>query len=117
MIIFIFNVRIGTHFLMLLGTLMCCSTFAYGIIIKNDPPLVLPWNQQHCMPDPSSDEWCAIRLEPTFGWSFYLVLFTGIVTFFAGVLLFLTDFFRPRWSAAWFHHSVIEEDEEFVVVR
>ena len=115
-LIFVFNVRIGTHFLMLLGTLMICAVFAFGAIIMNDPPLLLPWNQANCHPDPTADNWCAIQLVPTFGWSFYLVLVTGIVTFFLGLALFVLDFFRPRWVAAWFHHNIIEEDEDFIVV-
>ena len=101
---------------MLLGVLMVCACFAYGMIIINDPHIVLPWNRADCHPDPANNEWCAIQMTPSFGWSFYIVLATGIVTFLVGVLLFMTDFFRPRWVASWFHHNVIEEDEEFVVV-
>ncbi len=117
MIIFIFNVRIGIHFLMLLGTLMICACFSYGLIIINQPHIVLPWNRAHCTPDPADDEWCALLMRPSFGWSWYLVLFTGIITFFCGVVLYIIDFFLPRYTAAVFHHSIIEADDEFRSVR
>ncbi len=113
MLIFVFNVRIGTHFMMLLGILMICSVTAYGFVIINDPHIVLPWNRADCHPNAANGEWCTLIMTPTFGWSFYLVLFTGIFVFFGGVALFALDFFFPRYSAALFHHSVIEADDEF----
>ena len=113
MIIFIFNVRIGIHFMMLLGILMICACMSYGIIIINQPHIVLPWNRANCEPDPENDEWCTLIMRPSFGWSWYLVLFTGLATFFSGVVLFIIDFFLPRYTAAVFHHSIIEADDEF----
>ena len=112
-LIFVFNVRIGTHFMMLLGILMICAVTAYGIVIINDPHIVLPWNRADCEPNPEDGEWCTLIMEPTFGWSFYLVLFTGLAVFFTGVVLFFLDFFVPRYTAAIFHHNIIEADEDF----
>ena len=115
-LIFIFNVRIGIHFFMLLGIIMICSIFSYGVIILNSPPLVLPWSEADCEPDASQDEWCTLIMEPKFGWSWYLVLFTGLAVFFTGVILFFIDFFRPRWITPLFHHNILEEDQEFIQV-
>ena len=95
---------------------MICAVAAFGIIIINDPPLKLPWNRANCHPNAERGEWCTLFLEPTFGWSFYLVLLTGIAVFIAGVVLYFVDFFYPRATAALFHHSVIEADEELIDV-
>ena len=99
---------------MLLGIIMICSIFSYGVIILNSPPLVLPWSEADCEPDASEDEWCTLIMKPTFGWSWYLVLFTGLAVFFTGVILFFIDYFIPRWTAPIFHHSIVEADEEFI---
>lgn len=96
---------------------MIMACFSYGMIIINEPHIVLPWNRADCTPNPSQGEWCATRLYPSFGWSWYLVLFTGIAVFIGGVVLYFIDFFVPRWTAPWFHHNIIEEDEEFLTVQ
>ena len=114
---FIWNIRYGLHLTMLLGVLMIMCCIAYGVIIYNEPHIVLPWNRADCTPNLSEGEWCALQLRPNFGWSWYLVLLTGICVFIGGVVLFLIDFFVPRWTAPLFHHNIIEEDEEFLIVR
>jgi hypothetical protein len=91
---------------------MAC--FAFGIIIYNEPHIVLPWNRADCHPDVANNEWCAVQLLPTFGWSWYLVLLTGIAVVAIGGILTIIDFFVPRWTATWFHHNIIEEDEELL---
>ena len=96
----------------ILGLIMVLACFSFGLIIYNEPKMVLPWNMPECdggMMD------CTIFLDPQFGWSWYLVLFTGIAVFFVGVFLYLMDFFVPRLTAQIFHHSVLEDDELFEV--
>lgn len=56
-----------------------------------------------------------VFLQPHYGWSFYLVIITGIITFALACVVLLMDFFFPRKIAVVFHHSVVEEDEFFQV--
>ena len=115
--VFIFNIRYGAQLMVLLGTLMIMACGAYGLIILNEPHIRLPWSAADCHPNPSQNEWCALAMEPSFGWSFYLVLFTGLAVFFTGGILYFLDFFFPRYTAPLFHHNIIEEDEEFLEVN
>ena len=101
---------------MLLGILMIMACGAYGLVILNKPHIRLPWNRAGCDPNPSAGEWCAQAMVPHFGWSWGLVLATGILVFIMGVVLFIVDFFVPRWTAPLFHHNIIEADEEFLTV-
>ena len=101
---------------MLLGIIMIMACGAYGLVIHNKPHIRLPWNRANCHPNPSTGEWCATAMVPHFGWSWGLVLATGILVFIMGVVLFIVDFFVPRWTAPLFHHNIIEADEEFLTV-
>lgn len=115
--VFIFNIRYGAQLMILLGVLMIMACGAFGLIILNQPHIRLPWSAADCTPNPNSNEWCAIAMVPSFGWSFYLVLFTGLAVFFTGGILYILDFFFPRYTAPLFHHNIIEEDEEFLEVN
>lgn len=89
------------------GLIMCLASFAYAIIIINDPLFVLPFA------DNLGEK---VELAPHFGWSWYLNLLTGIaVIILSNVILFMNYFF-PRKIAAVFHHGVVEEDEFFQVI-
>ena len=88
------------------GLVMILACFCYGVIIINDPPMIFPFANDHGE---------RVTLDPHFGWSWYLTLFTGIaVVVLSIVILFMTYFF-PRQIAVVFHHSVVEEDEFFQV--
>ena len=104
-LLYIWVVRLGAWFTILTGSLMVFSVFAYSLIIINDPEFKLPF----------ANEGGTEFLEPTFGWSWYLVLLTGIGTIAIGIVVLLMDYFMPRRIAVVFHHSVVEEDDFFEV--
>ena len=81
---------------------MILAIFFYGIIIKNDPELKIPFGP--------GDEY---TLEPQFGWSFYLTLFTGLGCVVLGCLIWALDFFVPRKIAIVFNQIFVEDDEFF----
>ena len=91
--------------MVLTGLIMILAVFAFGVIVINDPELKIPFADDHT----------AVFIEPKFGWSFYLPLFTGIALFFLGIAIYMMDYFIPRKIAAVFHHSIVEEDEFFQV--
>ena len=105
-ILYIFVIRLGAYFTMLTGIIMILACFSYGIIIINDPPLKIPF---------ANPENGVVFLEPHFGWSWYLPLFTGIAVLVLGAVVLFLDFFMPRKIATVFHHSIVEEDEFFAV--
>lgn len=98
----------------ILGIMMVFACFSYGIILINQPPLVLPWNRPEC-PRMNMEEDCTIFMRPEFGWSFYLVLITGIITVILALIVLIMDYFFPRLIAPVFHHSIVEDDEIFTV--
>ena len=91
---------------MMTGITMVLACFAYGIIILNDPKMKIPF---------FNPEEMAVFVDPHFGWSWYLPLFTGIATLILGLVIAILDFFFPRKIAVVFHHSIVEEDEFFAV--
>ena len=114
-ILFIFLIRYAAILMAIMGFLMIFACFAYGVIILNIPPLVLPWNRPHCpLPgiDPST---CNIRMAPALHWCWYLTLVTGLATFFLALLILFLDFFFPRIIAPVFHHNIVEDDDFFAV--
>ena len=78
---------------------MILAVFFYGIIIMNDPELVIPFNAED-------------RLHPTFGSSFYFSLFTGFFCIFIGCLIWALDFFAPQKTAVMFNHTAAEFCQE-----
>ena len=81
---------------------MIMAIFLYGIIIINDPELKIPFG-------PGDD----YTIQPHFGWSYYLALFTGLGCIFVGCLIWALDFFVPRQIALVFNRSIVEDDEFF----
>ena len=98
-LLYIFVIRLGAWFTVITGSLMILSVFSYGIIIINDPPLELPFQDA--------------VLKPSFGWSWWLTLWTGVGSFFLGIFILVLDKFWPSTAAAIFHHSIIEDDTFF----
>lgn len=107
MLLYIFNIRQGAWFTLLTGLLMVFACFAFGVIIINDPKLRIPF---------ANEEQGAVLIDPHFGWSWWLALVTGVVTFFLGILILILDFFLPRQIAIVFHQSILEDDELFYPV-
>ncbi len=87
---------------------MVLACFSFGLIILNDPKMRIPF---------ANEEEGAVLIDPEFGWSWYLTLVTGILTFFLGIFILVMDFFFPRKIAVVFHHSIIEDDDFFQVSR
>lgn len=85
----------------LTGLLMLLASFSYSVLIQNDPPFRIPF------PDGV--------LRPAFDYSFYLTICTGGLTAILGLLLLLAKEYFPRKTAAFFHHSYIEDDAIFEV--
>ena len=96
--------------MILCGFLMVFAAFTFGVILLNVPPLKLPWSRAGCY---TGD--CTVLMCPTYHWSWYLTLLTGLGTFFLGLFILFMDFFFPRLIAPVFHHSIVEDDEIFTV--
>lgn len=101
---FLFSVRYGALGLAWIGAIMILADFWYGVIIINDPPLEFPF---------ADSSGSMILLRPAFGWSWYLVLVTGILSFFTGIAVFILHYFVPRKVAVVFNLEVTEEDDIF----
>ncbi len=101
MLIFIFSIRHGAHFMFLTGSMLGLAAFSYGIIVQNDPPLQIPFQDG--------------VLKPTFNYSFYLTAVTGGVTMIAACVILLVDWLWPRKIAHFFHHSLVHDDNVFQV--
>lgn len=101
---FLFSVRYGALGLAWIGAMMILANFWYGVIIINDPPLEFPF---------ADSRGSRVLLAPSFGWSWYLVLVTGILSFFLGLVIFILNYFVPRKVAVVFNLEVAEEDDIF----
>jgi len=97
MILFWLVVRLGAIAMALLGVIMILANLFYGVIIINDPELVIPFNAED-------------KLDPTFGSSFYLSLFTGVFCIVIGCLIWALDFFAPHWTAVMFYHTAPQDN-------
>lgn len=106
MLLFIFVIGTGGWFMLATGLVMILASFAYAIIIINDPPIFFPFADDHGE---------LVRLKPNFGWSWYLNLFTGVAVVVLAIVVIAMNYFLPRQIAVVFHHSVVEEDEFFQV--
>ena len=106
MLLFIFVVGTGGWFMLMTGLIMTLASFSYAIIILNDPPIFFPFADEHGE---------LVRLDPDFGWCWYLNLITGIATCALAVIILAMNYFLPRHIATVFHHSIVEEDDFFQV--
>jgi len=82
-----------------LGVIVILAVFLYGVIIMNDPELVIPITAEN-------------RLSPTFGHSFYFSLFVGMFCIFVGCFIWALDFFAPQKTAVIFNHTDAEFCQE-----
>ena len=124
-LLYIFNIQQGAKFTVITGCLMILSVFAYGVIIINDPPLELPFQDaalnrstsnattSNATTSNATTTLPSTVLKPSFGWSWWLTLWTGVGTFFLGIFILVLDKFWPSTAAAIFHHSIIEDDLSF----
>ncbi len=103
-ILFIFVIDTGAWFMLYSGLFQVFASFAYAIIIINDPPFAIPF---------ANIEGERVLLETHFGWAWILNLVTGLVTTGLAVLVLILNFFLPRETATFFHHTIVEEDEFF----
>ena len=85
----------------LTGALMLMAALTYGVVSQNDPPLRIYFPND--------------VLRPTFNYSFYLTLFTGLLTVVLATVVVVMDIFYPRKIATFFHHALIEDDNIFEV--
>jgi len=106
MLLFIFVISTGAIFMLYTGLMMLSACASFGIIIINSPPLKVPFG---------NNEGAVTFLFPTFGWAWWLTLWTGIATVALAILIWVLNYFMPRRIATVFHHSVVEEDEFFQV--
>lgn len=107
MLLFIFVIGTGGWFMLMTGLVMVLASFAYGIIIINDPHIFFPF---------ADDRGEEVVLRPHFGWSFILNICTGSAVVILAIIVLLMNYFFPRQIASVFHHSVVEEDEFFQVM-
>lgn len=94
--------------MLMTGLVMVLASFAYAIIIINDPHIFFPFADDH------GEE---VVLRPHFGWSFILNICTGVAVVFLALVVIIMNYFFPRQIAVVFHHSIVEEDEFFQVRR
>ena len=106
MLLFIFVIGTGGWFMLTTGLVMILASFSYAIIILNDPHIFFPFADNHGE---------VVKLIPTYGWSWWLNLITGIAVVALALVVLIMNYFFPRQIATVFHHSVVEEDEFFQV--
>ena len=100
-LVFIFSIRYGAYFMFLTGVLLGLASLTYGVVIQNDPPLKIPFQDG--------------VLQPTFNYSFYLTTGTSGLTMIAALIVLIMDLSCPRKIALFFHHSLVEDDAIFEV--
>ena len=110
--VFILDIRYGAYMTSILGLCMILACLSFGLIVQNETELVFPWTVPDC--DGATMD-CTLFLDLEFGWSWYLVLFTGIAVLVFGLLIYAVTFFCPQHVALFFHYSVIEDDETLLV--
>ena len=110
--VLIFDICYGAYLMSILGLIMVLACFSFGLITMNKAELVFPWTMPNCNGETLD---CTLLLDVKFGWSWYLVLCTGIAVFVCGVLIYIANFFYPRHVALFFHYSAIKDDEMFMV--
>lgn len=100
-LLFLYVIRWGAYYLLFTGLLMILAAASYGLIIINDPPLQIHFQDG--------------VLIPHFKAPFYLVLLTGLGASILAVAIVIADYMWPRKVAQIFHHSIIEDDIIFQV--
>ncbi|KAL5457354.1 hypothetical protein EMCRGX_G034603 [Ephydatia muelleri] len=100
-LLFIYVIRQGALFMLYMGLVLCLAVFTYGMVIMNTTKMTIPFQDG--------------TLNPQFGWSWWLTLVTGIFSVIVSIVILVTNYIFPRQVAAFFHHTLIEEDEFFAV--
>ena len=100
-LLFIYVIRQGALFMLYMGLILCLAVFTYGMVIMNTTKMTIPFQDG--------------TLNPQFGWSWWLTLVTGVFSVIASIVILITNYIFPRQVAAFFHHTLIEEDEFFAV--
>ena len=85
----------------LTGAMLGLAALTYGVLVQNDPPLRIPFQDG--------------VIQPMFSYSFYLTAITGGLTMIASIVILLLNWIWPRKVASFFHHSIVEDDTIFEV--
>ncbi|KAJ8029889.1 Dual oxidase maturation factor 1 [Holothuria leucospilota] len=94
------SIQVCSEILMLCGASMLCSNVLWTMI-RYGSELIIPVASQQF-------------LRFTFGWTFYLCLFVGILTLIFGFIVMVFNFFRPHETKLFFSFEVSEDDEPTV---
>ena len=110
--VLIFDVYYGAYLMSILGLTMILACLSFGLITMHKTELVFPWTMPSCKGENLD---CTLLLDVKFGWSWYLVLCTGIAVFVCSVIIYIVNFFYPRHVALFFHYSSVSDDGMFMV--
>lgn len=105
-VLFIFVISTAAWFMLYTGLFMVLASFAYSIIIINDPVMEIPFGDI---------EGHRVALVLHHGWAYIINIVTGCGTTLLACLILILNFFFPRQVATFFHHTVVEEDEFFQI--
>lgn len=102
-ILFFVVISYATFFLGLTGGIMVIGNIIYGTL-RWGPDLVIPFNAHH-------------KLEPHYGWCFYLSLLTGIACIILAVVIYIVDLINPTATASFFNIDILTTFEDAVIVK
>ncbi|XP_077978626.1 dual oxidase maturation factor 1-like [Glandiceps talaboti] len=97
LILFSIIIRYASYFSLLTGGVLLLSNLIYGTL-RTGPDLEIPF--QHAV------------LRFHFGWSFWIILVTGLLCLCLGIIIWLLDYYFPVQTATFFGHDIIENFEE-----
>ena len=102
-ILFFVVIPYAAFFLGLTGSIMVLGNIIYGTL-RWGPDLVIPFNSH-------------AKLEPKYGWCFYLSLLTGLACIILAVVIYVIDLYRPNATASFFNIDILASFEDEVLVK
>ncbi|CAB3984811.1 dual oxidase maturation factor 1-like [Paramuricea clavata] len=103
LILFFVVISYASLFLGITGSIMVLGNIIYGTL-RWGPDLVIPFNSH-------------AKLEPTYGWCFYLSLLTGIACIILAVVIYVIDLFNPTVTASFFNIDILTTFEDEVIFK
>lgn len=103
LILFMVVISYATFFLGLTGVVIVIGNIIYGTL-RWGPDLVIPFTAHD-------------KLEPHFGWCFYLSLITGIGCILLAIAIIVVDLYYPSATASFFNIDILASFEDVVIVK